>query len=356
MVLTTVSSAATSVALPSGGSVIAGTPAMPKSAPAKVQQHADRPERVHDLSGLGLGVLLRALQRGYQIAVAALLSCLQLQGERLQDVDQRLHLAQEALQHLENQTQQVEHEGNDRRPELESAGRARAPTAASPNSSSAATGGTGRPLIMSISGFSSFRTFSRHWMLARNGAICSIRLKVMEQSVGMPLEISAKACKEPPVGSCTDSPPARGSVMSGTGAATEIIAPDQRPPRCRCWPWLTSFLELNWVSVGRNDSPIQRDVGASQFEDTLTADGDFSVRHGDGVAVRILDDQRAQTAARGRGVEEADAMAIHRRDAAVANILARRCVHSVPQKSHDIGRSRVALVEPDQDLVLALRA
>src|SRR5215469_4062048 len=63
--------------------------------------------------------------------------------------------------------------------------------------------GNGSPLMTSISGCSSFNTFSRHSIDARSGAIWSIRLNVIAQSVGIPFDMSENAESDPPVGNCT---------------------------------------------------------------------------------------------------------------------------------------------------------
>ncbi len=60
--------------------------------------------------------------------------------------------------------------------------------------------GFGIALMTSISGPIKPRTLSKHSVLARKGAIWSNRLKVSEQSLGMPFDKSENALSVPPVG------------------------------------------------------------------------------------------------------------------------------------------------------------
>src|SRR5262249_46143969 len=65
-------------------------------------------------------------------------------------------------------------------------------------------------------------TLTRHSMLARKGAIWRIRLKLIEQSVGMPLEMSAKAWNAPPVGRVSFIGAGLGREIDGQGGRSNI--------------------------------------------------------------------------------------------------------------------------------------
>ena len=95
-------------------------------------------------------------------------------------------------------------------------------------------------------------SLSRHSMLARNGAICSIRLTISEQSLGMPFEMSAIALSDPPVGSVISSFSGGGNLMSAHAGSSKSFCKSADTveinirhgvtyPLCRC---------LNRVVVG----------------------------------------------------------------------------------------------------------
>src|SRR6266851_1018431 len=120
------------------------------------------------------------------------------------------------------------------------------------------SGGGPNAFTTSINGAMRPSSLKRHSVAARKGEICNIRLKIMEQSVGMPFEISVRAFIEPPVGKVILSGEGEGSLRSAHGGRSKSFFMSTGRGMSI---FGISLIQSNGIVIRRNYPPINRDYG-----------------------------------------------------------------------------------------------
>src|SRR5271165_907114 len=143
-----------------------------------------------------------------------------------------------------------------------------------------------------------FKSFRRQSMLAIIGASCSIRLRFIEQSVGMPRLKSAMPCRVSPVGKVRLDAPTFGSDRSRqTGGVSAWVSSSGRAMSIVAMRGFASdrvVRRRHRTDPGRDavdGTAGENDVVGLDHQGRLRGHAHHAVGHDDAVAVRILDDE-----------------------------------------------------------------